>query len=337
MSFKTVPNNMSAMVLEAPLVPLKLKSIPTPRPQKGQVLIRIHTCGVCRTDLHIVEGDLAHPRLPLVLGHQIVGTIVEKGVESSRFEIGQRVGVPWLGKSCQKCSFCLSHKENLCDDAEYTGYQINGGFAQYCVANEAYCFSLPDNYTDLEVAPLLCGGLIGFRALSMAKTAKKIGFYGFGSSAHILIQVACYLDKEVFVFTRKGDKAAQDLAKNLGAYWTGSSEEAPPEALDAAIIFAPIGDLIPTALKAVNKGGSVICAGIHMSDIPSFHYEILYGERILRSVTNLTRQDAIEFFKIASKMKIHTHVTSYPLEKANQAIQDLQNGKITGSAVISIL
>ena len=323
------------MVLNAPHTPLQLEEVATPKPNEGQILIKVKTCALCRTDLHIVDGELSPPHFPLILGHQIVGTVIEKD-KKGKFKIGQRIGVPWLGKTCGHCSFCLSHRENLCEVAQFTGYHLNGGFAEYCVADERFCFDLPETYSDEQVAPLLCGGLIGFRAFRMTGNAKKLGFYGFGSSAHILLQIAKFQKREVYAFTRMGDKAAQDLAKMLGAVWAGSSDEAPPTLLDAVLIFAPVGELVPLALKAINKGGSVICAGIHMSDIPSFPYRLIYGERILRSVANLTREDGEEFFKIAAKIPIHTHVTTYPFEEVNKALTDLREGKITGSAVIKI-
>ena len=327
---------MHAMVLESPHSLLKLREVPIPEPQEEQILLQVQTCAVCRTDLHIVDGELPQPRMPLILGHQIVGIVAQQGPKATRFKLGQRVGVPWLGKTCGKCHFCLSNRENLCEKPLFTGYHLDGGYAEFCVANEKYCYALPDIYSDLEVAPLLCGGLIGFRAFRMTGESKKLGFYGFGSSAHILLQIACHQGKEVFAFTRSGDESAQNLAKKLGAVWAGSSEEISPMLLDSALIFAPVGNLVPQALQAIDKGGSVICLGIHMSDIPSFPYELIYGERILRSVANLTREDGSEFFKIAAELMIHTQVASYPLEEANQALQDLKEGKITGSAVIQI-
>jgi alcohol dehydrogenase, propanol-preferring len=324
---------MQAMVLKAPKTPLKLMRVPIPEPQKGEVLLKVAACGVCRTDLHIVDGELTHPKLPLILGHQIVGIVQNQG---QKFKPGDRVGVPWLGKTCGTCRFCRSGRENLCENAAFTGYQIDGGFAEYCKADENFCFPLPKEYADIPIAPLLCGGLIGYRAYRMAAQAQKIGFYGFGSAAHILLQVAKHQGKEVFAFTRKGDIEAQKLALKLGAVWAGSSEEAPPALLDAAIIFAPVGPLVPQALKCLDKGGSVVCAGIHMSDIPAFPYERIYDERIVRSVANLTREDGIDFFKMAAKCKIETQVAVYPLAKTNQALDDLRSGKFTGSAVIDL-
>jgi propanol-preferring alcohol dehydrogenase len=327
---------MRAMVLEAPQNPLRLVNMPIPEPQEGQILLEVKACAACRTDLHIVDGELPPPRSPLILGHQVVGIVKRLGPKAKRFKIGQRVGAPWVGKTCGGCRFCLSNRENLCENALFTGYHYNGGFAEFCTANEDYCYLLPDCYSDLQVAPLLCGGLIGFRALRMTGSAQKLGFYGFGSSAHILIQIAKHQGKEVYAFTRHGDESAQSLAKKLGAVWAGSSEEMPPVLLDAAIIFAPVGKLVPQALRAVDKGGSVVCAGIHMSDIPSFPYELIYGERLVQSVANLTRDDGEKFFEIASRLLIHTQVASYPLEEANRALCDLREGKITGSAVISV-
>jgi propanol-preferring alcohol dehydrogenase len=327
---------MRAMVLVSPQKPLQFKQLPIPIPQKGQVLIQVEACGVCRTDLHIYDGDLAHPKLPLILGHQVVGTIVQSGENATRFPLGERVGVPWLGKSCGECPYCMQGEENLCDKGLYMGYQLNGGFAEFCTAYEDYIFPIPQNYTSLHAAPLLCAGLIGYRTLRLAGEGKRIGFYGFGAAAHILIQAACYQKREVYAFTKKGDEEGQAFAKSLGAVWSGSSDERPPYPLDAALIFAPAGELIPMALKAIKKGGSVVCAGIHMSDIPSFPYSLIYGERVVRSVTNLTREDGAQFFDIVAKAKIETKINPYPLEQANEALQDLKKGKLTGSAVLQI-
>ncbi|MBS0605377.1 MAG: zinc-dependent alcohol dehydrogenase family protein [Verrucomicrobia bacterium] len=327
---------MRAMVLEAPQNPLRLVNMPIPEPQEGQILLEVKACAACRTDLHIVDGEISLPRSPLILGHQVVGIVKRLGPKAKRFKIGQRVGAAWVGKTCGACRFCLSNRENLCESALFTGYHYDGGFAEFCTANEDYCYLLPDCYSDSQVAPLLCGGLIGFRALRKTGSAQKLGFYGFGSSAHILIQIAKHQGKEVYAFTRHGDESAQSLAKKLGAVWAGSSEEMPPVLLDAAIIFAPVGKLVPQALRAVDKGGSVVCAGIHMSDIPSFPYELIYGERLVQSVANLTRDDGEKFFEIASRLLIHTQVASYSLEEANRALCDLREGKITGSAVISV-
>lgn len=324
---------MRAMVLVEQKKPLQKMEVPIPEPTEGQVLIKVEACGVCRTDLHIYEAELTQPKLPLILGHQIVGTIV-KG--SSHFPIGTRVGVPWLGKSCGHCPYCQEGNENLCEDGLYMGYQLNGGFAEYCAAYEDYIFPIPTHYSSLHAAPLLCAGLIGYRTLRLAGEGKRLGFYGFGAAAHILIQVACYQKREVYAFTREGDLQGQEFAKSLGAVWAGNSNEDPPVPLDAALIFAPAGELVPTALKAVKKGGRVICAGIYMSDIPSFPYSLLYGERLIQSVTNLTREDGREFFELLEKAKIETMVNPYPLEKANDAIQDLLKGKLTGSAVLQV-
>jgi alcohol dehydrogenase, propanol-preferring len=326
---------MRAMVLEKPKEPLKLATLPVPQPKKGQVLLKVHVCGVCRTDLHVLEGELPHPKLPLILGHQIVGTVLEVGDETKTAK-GARVGVPWLGGSCGHCAYCLAGNENLCDQAIYTGYQIDGGFAEYCVANEKFCFPIPERYNDLQAAPLLCAGLIGYRSLRMAGEGKRLGFYGFGASAHILVQVAKFQHREVYAFTRKGDYKTQEFAKKLGAVWAGDSEEPSPVPLDAAIIFAPDGSLVPSALRSVAKGGVVVCAGIHMSDIPSFPYDILWGERMLRSVANLTRHDGEELLALAPQVPIETSVTSYPLEKANEALDDLKHGRFSGAAVITI-
>lgn len=328
---------MRAMLLDAPKSPLRLGELPIPKPNRGQLLIRVRACGICRTDLHIVDGELTHPKLPLVLGHQIVGTVAEIGNQSeSRFNIGDRVGVPWLGHTCQHCRYCLSGKENLCDTVQFTGYDLNGGYAEYAVADDRFCFPIPEAYPDLQAAPLLCAGLIGYRSYKMTGDAQKIGFYGFGAAAHILIQVACYQGKEVYAFTRAGDDRGQEFARSLGAVWAGSSQESPPEPLDAAIIFAPVGSLIPTALRAVAKGGTVVCAGIHMSQIPAFPYSILWQERVLRSVANLTRQDGVEFLSLAPQIPIKTEVEVFPLDKANEALAALREGRINGSAVLAI-
>ncbi|HYW34616.1 MAG TPA: zinc-dependent alcohol dehydrogenase family protein [Balneolaceae bacterium] len=327
---------MKAMVLEQQGKELSLQDIERPSPSSNQVLIKINCCGVCRTDLHILDGDLDNPNLPLVPGHQIVGTVEETGEEVTGFNRGDKVGVPWLGKTCGHCEFCRTDRENLCDNAQFTGYDLNGGFAEYTVADAHYCFPLPENYPDEQVAPLLCAGLIGYRSLRKAGDAKKIGFYGFGSSAHILTQVATYQDRQVFAFTRPGDQKSQKFARNMGAVWAGGSDEQPPEKLDAAIIFAPVGPLVPEALKAVKKGGEVVCAGIHMSDIPDFPYDILWGERSVESVANLTRLDGEEFLQLAPEVPVRTSVTTYPLEKANKALRDLREGNFEGSAVLKI-
>lgn len=322
------------MLLMQPKQPLIPAEVPTPIPQKGQLRIRVEACAVCRTDLHIMDEELAKPKLPLILGHQIVGRVDQVGEGVRHFQVGQCVGVPWLGKSCGKCCYCLRDQENLCEAALYTGYDIDGGFAEYCVAYADFCFPLGDDDPPEQIAPLLCGGFIGYRALRMTHNAKKIGFYGFGSSAHLLTQIACHQQREVYAFTRSGDRDGQAFARELGAVWAGSSEEAAPVALDAAIIFAPVGSLVPIALRSVDKGGVVVCAGIHMSDIPSFPYAYLWGERMLRSVTNLTRQDGRELLDFVQKHPIQTQVTTYPLEEANAALEDLRHGRIKGTAVI---
>ncbi|MCK4574038.1 MAG: zinc-dependent alcohol dehydrogenase family protein [candidate division Zixibacteria bacterium] len=327
---------MKAMILDTPGEPLRAVDLPDPTPNAGQMLLKVQACGVCRTDLHVVDGDLTEPNLPIVLGHQIIGTVIEIADGVSGFSPGDRVGVPWLGGSCGHCRFCNSHRENLCDEARYTGYQINGGFAEKCVADFRFCFPIPAAYRDLQAAPLLCAGLIGYRALRMAGDARKLGFYGFGAAAHILIQVARYQKREVYAFTRKGDEQAQQFAAELGAVWTGSSDELPPEPLDAAIIFAPVGELVPAALRAVDRGGIVVCAGIHMSDIPSFPYSILWEERSICSVANLTRRDGEEFLALAPEVPVRTEVHPYPLEKVNDALDDLREGRFTGAAVIIV-
>jgi propanol-preferring alcohol dehydrogenase len=322
------------MILEAWGQPLKAMNVPKPIPQSGQLLIRIHACGVCRTDLHVVDGDLKEPNLPIIPGHQIVGTVVDAGKGSGLYSKGDRVGVPWLGWSCGQCKFCRSGRENLCEKAKYTGYQINGGFAELCTADERFCFPVPKEYPALQAAPLLCAGLVGYRAFRMAGNGKRLGFYGFGAAAHILIQVARYLEREIYAFTRPGDIKSQEFARKLGAVWAGGSDKMPPEPLDAAIIFAPAGELLPVALRAVDRGGIVVCAGIHMSDIPSFPYSILWMERTVRSVANLTRRDGEEFLAMAPEVPVETEVHPYPLEKANEALDDLRQGRFEGAAVI---
>lgn len=327
---------MRAMVLEALGKPLRRRDLPEPRPGPGQVLVQVRACGVCRTDLHVVDGDLTDPALPLVPGHQIVGRVGAVGEGVTRFSRGDRVGVPWLGGSCGSCRYCASGRENLCDGARYTGYQIDGGFAERCVADARFCFPIPERYADLQAAPLLCAGLIGYRSLRMAGDAEKLGFYGFGASAHILIQIARFQGREVYAFTSRGDTEAQDFARSLGATWAGDSDRPPPVELDAAIVFAPVGSLVPAALRTVCKGGAVVCAGIHMSDIPAFPYAILWGERVIRSVANLTRRDGEEFFELAPKVPVHTQVCSYRLEEAGRALDDLREGRFTGAAVIAL-
>lgn len=324
------------MILDAPHQPLRQVELPIPTPAAEQVLLRVHACGICRTDLHIVDGELTDPKLPLIPGHQIVGTVMAVGEQVQRFKPGDRVGVPWLGHTCHHCRYCLSGRENLCDFAQFTGYQINGGYAEYTVADQHFCFPIPAGYPDLQAAPLLCAGLIGYRSFKMLGDAQRIGFYGFGSAAHILIQVARHQRREVFALTRAGDNAGQQFARELGAVWAGSAEEGPPVELDAAIIFAPAGPLVPAALRAIAKGGVVVCAGIHMSDIPAFPYEILWGERMVRSVANLTRQDGEEFLALAPQIPIRTEVTQFPLTQANEALHALREGKFHGSAVLVI-
>jgi propanol-preferring alcohol dehydrogenase len=315
---------MRAALLDAPGEPLRLAEIPEPVPGPGQLLLRVQACGVCRTDLHLRDGELDTPRLPVVLGHQIVGTS----------EDGRRVGVPWLGWTDGECRYCRSARENLCINARFTGRDIDGGFAELTVADERYCFALPDDESVDQLAPLLCAGLIGYRALTMAGDAERLGLYGFGAAAHIICQVAVFQGRRVFAFTRAGDDPGQAFARELGAVWAGASEQRPPEELDAAIIFAPVGALVPTALKALAPGGTVVCAGIHMSDIPSFPYEDLWQERIIRSVANLTRRDGEEFLALAPRVPVRTHVTRYPLEHAEKALADLRAGRFEGAAVV---
>lgn len=326
---------MRAMVLREAGRPLEPTDLPDPSPSERQVLIRIHACGICRTDLHIVDGELTEPKLPLVPGHQIVGTVVDLGSQVTSFQVGDRVGVPWLGSTDGTCQFCLSGRENLCDEARFTGYDIDGGYAELATADERFTFAIPPGFDDLAAAPLLCAGLIGYRALRMTGDARRLGLYGFGAAAHIITQVAIWQGREVYAFTRPGDLTSQQFARTLSATWAGGTDEHPTE-LDAAIIFAPAGDLVPTALRAMAKGGVVVCAGIHMSDIPSFPYDILWGEREIRSVANLTRQDAEEFLQLAPQVPVHTEVTTYPLERANDALTDLRAGHIQGAAVLVV-
>ena len=326
---------MRAIILAKPQAALRLEERPNPpRPGPHEVLIRVHACGVCRTDLHIVDGELTSPKLPLVPGHEIVGTVTETGPGVEQLHPGDRVGVPWLGWTCGTCEYCRSGRENLCARARFTGYQIDGGFADYTVAHERFCFPMPSRFSDVEAAPLLCAGLIGHRALRLAGDAGKLGLYGFGAAAHIAIQVARHRGQQVFAFTRPGDTAGQDFARGLGAVWAGGSDGLPPEPLDAALIFAPVGALVPAALRATGKGGTVVCAGIHMSDIPSFPYRILWEERMVRSVANLTRRDGEEFLAIAQEVPIHTTTTAFPLAEANDALARLREGRIEGAAVL---
>ena len=327
---------MRAMVLERQREPLRPVELPDPELAAGQVLISVSACGVCRTDLHIVDGDLTEPKLPLVLGHQIVGRVVEVGEGADRFAVGDRVGVPWLGWTDGECRYCLSGRENLCDRARFTGYDLDGGYAELAVADERYCLPIPERYPDPKAAPLLCSGLIGYRALRLVGDAERIGFYGFGASAHILCQVAVHRGQRVFAFTRDGDTEGQDFARSLGAEWAGSSAEHPPEELDGAIVFAPVGELMPVALRASAKGARVISAGIHMSDIPSFPYEILWEERSLGSVANLTRSDGAEFFALAEEAPIETDIEVHPLSEANEALESIRSGSLRGAAVLVI-
>jgi propanol-preferring alcohol dehydrogenase len=327
---------MRAMLLESATTPLRLKELPSPEPGPREILIRVAACGVCRTDLHIVDGELSHPKLPLVIGHQIVGRVERAGQESTRFRNGERIGVPWLGWTDQSCRFCLRGLENLCEHARFTGYQQDGGYAEYAVADERFCFPMPDGYDDLQAAPLLCAGLIGYRALRMTGDAPRLGLYGFGASAHIIAQVARHQGRRVFAFTSPGDVETQRFALELGAEWAGDSLTRPPEPLDGAIIFAPVGALVPAALRVLDPGGIVVCAGIHMSDIPSFAYDLLWEERQVRSVANLTRHDGEEFLAIAAATHIRTDVHPYPLDRANVALEDLRHGRFRGAAVISL-
>jgi len=324
---------MRAMVLDRPGEPLRAAELPDPEPAAGQVLLEVAACGVCRTDLHVVDGELPEPKLPLVLGHQVVGRVVAGG---NRFSTGERVGVPWLGWTCGECRYCRSGRENLCDRARFTGYDLDGGYAERAVADERYCVPIPDGYGDDEAAPLLCAGLIGYRALRLAGEGKRIGFYGFGSSAHLLAQVVVAQQRELYAFTRDGDSRGQAFARERGAVWAGGSSEKPPVQLDAAIVFASVGELVVRALEALSPGGTVVCAGIHMSDIPSFPYEKLWGERSIRSVANLTRDDGREFLPLAARLGIHPEVTVFPLEQANEAIRALREGRFTGSAVLTM-
>jgi propanol-preferring alcohol dehydrogenase len=327
---------MRAMLLKQPRTPLRLAELPDPEPDATQVRLRVQACGLCRTDLHVIDGELREPKLPLVLGHQILGVVERLGSAATGFHIGDRVGVPWLGWACGTCRYCRAGQENLCDNARYTGYQIDGGLAELCVADARFCFHVPAGPADTEIAPLLCAGLIGYRALRMAGDAQHLGFFGFGSSAHLLTQVARHQGRQVYAFTRAGDRASQDFARSLGAVWAGASEDTPPVALDAALIFAPAGELVPRALAVVRKGGTVVCAGIHMSDIPRFPYSALWGERTVRSVANLTRRDGVEFLALAAEAAVHAETTVYPLERTNEALGDLRRGALQGSAVVRI-
>ncbi|MDA1097600.1 MAG: zinc-dependent alcohol dehydrogenase family protein [Proteobacteria bacterium] len=327
---------MRAMVLDVPRQPLRAAKIARPVPGPNQVLVRIAACAVCRTDLHVVDGDLKQPKLPLVPGHEIIGVVAQVGSAVANLKAGCRVGVPWLGGTCGECCYCREGQENLCDRAQFTGYTLDGGFAEYVTANAAYAFPIPDHYGDQEAAPLMCAGLIGFRAYRMVRVARRIGLYGFGAAAHIIAQVARHEEKEVMAFTQAGDEKGQAFARGLGAVWAGGSDELPPKELDAAIIFAPAGPLVPGALRAVRKGGTVICAGIHMTDIPSFPYDILWGERTVRSVANLTREDAVAFLEVAPRVPVRTTTHPYPLSQANRALDDLRAGRFDGAAVLVV-
>jgi len=328
---------MRAIVMQRPGEPLQLLEVPVPEPAEGQVLLRVSACGVCRTDLHILDGELAGPKLPLILGHQIVGAVERAGVGVEGLRPGDRVGVPWLGRTCGRCRYCLRGQENLCDDALFTGYTLDGGFAERAVADQRYVFPLPDGYGDLEAAPLLCAGLIGYRAYRMAgEGVERLGIYGFGAAAHIVAQVAAYEGKQVYAFTREGDAQGQAFARRLGAVWAGDSTELPPVRLDAALIFAPVGALVPAALRATAKGGTVVCGGIHMSDIPSFPYQILWEERVVRSVANLTRRDGEELLALAPKVPVRTEVEVFPLDQANAALERLRRGELRGAAVLRV-
>ena len=333
-----VPKTMRAMVLEEPRTRLKETVLPVPRPGHQQVQIKVLACGVCRTDLHIVDGELKNPKLPLIPGHEIVGTVVEAGDDVKNFRPGDRVGVPWLGFTDGTCKYCRTGRENLCDHPLFTGYTIDGGYAEYTVADHRYCFPIPGEYGDAEAAPLMCAGLIGYRsyrlALALEPSTKRLGIYGFGAAAHIIVQVAVHQKKLVYAFTRQGDENAQKFALSLGAAWAGSSSDLPPDELDAAILFAPVGALLPSALKAMSKGGAVICGGIHMSDIPSFPYDILWEERVVKSVANLTRRDGWEFLELAPKVPVRTRVETFPLNQANIALDRLRSGRIEGAAVL---
>jgi propanol-preferring alcohol dehydrogenase len=325
---------MRAQVLTAARRPLTAAELPASRPGPHQVLIEVRACAVCRTDLHVVDADLTEPKLPLIPGHEIVGTVAALGEGVERFAIDDRVGVPWLGWTCGECEFCRSGRENLCSQARFTGYQIDGGYSEFTIADQRFCFAIPDGYSDIEAAPLLCAGLIGYRSLRMAGDARRLGLYGFGAAAHIIAQVARWQGRQVFAFTSPGDTEAQTFARELGAVWAGGSNQPAPEMLDAAIIFAPVGPLVPAALRAVERGGTVVCAGIHMSPIPSFSYDILWGERVVRSVANLTRADGDEFLALAPKVPVKTRTLSYQLEQANQALDDLRAGRLQGAAVL---
>jgi propanol-preferring alcohol dehydrogenase len=325
---------MFAMVLDRPGRKLRATEVELPPLGPDELLIRVHACGVCRTDLHVVDGELDHPTLPLVPGHEIVGRVEQCGASVQGFAVGDRVGVPWLANTCGTCPFCRTGRENLCDHPQFTGYTVNGGFAEQTIAHQHYCFKLPAQFSDVDAAPLLCAGLIGYRSLVMAGDARRLGIYGFGAAAHLIAQVALHQGRTLYAFTRRGDDDSQRFARELGAAWAGDSAAQPPELLDAAIIYAPLGNLVPAALAATEKGGTVVCAGIHMSDIPSFPYRLLWGERVVRSVANLTRADGVEFLKLAAEVPVKVRTQTYPLREANQALDDLRSGRVTGAAVL---
>lgn len=328
---------MRAMVLEAPGQRLQLRQVPVPRPGAGEVLLQVHACGVCRTDLHIVDGELTHPKLPLILGHEIVATVVERGEGARRLSAGQRVGVPWLAWTDGTCRFCRRDQENLCEAARFTGYSRDGGYAEYTVVDERFCFPLPETYGDVAAAPLLCAGLIGYRTLRLAgEGVESVGLYGFGAAAHIIAQVAVHQGRRVYAFTRPGDREGQAFARRLGATWAGGSDQLPPEPLDAALIFAPVGALVVAALEAIAPGGVVVCGGIHMSDIPSFPYRLLWEERSVRSVANLTRQDGTDLLGLVSRVPVHTETYAFPLERANEALEAVRQGELEGAAVLAL-
>jgi len=322
------------MRLHAPGSALACDALEMPQPGAGQILLKVRACGVCRTDLHVLDGELADPKLPLVPGHEIVAEVVRAGEGAARFRIGERIGVPWLGWTCGECGFCASGRENLCERARFTGYHLDGGYAEYTLADERYCVPIPERYADAEAAPLLCAGLIGYRSLAMAGDARRLGLYGFGAAAHIVAQVAKHEGRTVYAFTRAGDAAAQEFARRCGADWAGGSSAAPPDSLDAAIVFAPVGALVPQALARIAKGGSVVCGGIHMSKIPAFPYSLLWGERRIQSVANLTRKDADDFMRIATQLPLRTETTVYPLDRANEALETLRAGRLAGAAVL---
>ena len=327
---------MRAMILASPRTALEARDVPAPAAGPGQVLIDVSACGVCRTDLHVVDGELTEPKLPLIPGHQVIGSVVALGPGVERLSVGERVGVPWLGWTCGRCRYCLSGRENLCESAQFTGYNIDGGYAELCVADHRFCFAIPPGYPDVQAAPLLCAGLIGYRSLRAAGDAERVGLYGFGAAAHIVIQVARHEGRRIFAFTRGGDVAAQQFAMELGAEWAGDARQPGPEELDAAIIFAPVGELVPAALRATARGGTVVCAGIHMSDIPSFPYSILWEERALRSVANLTRRDGEEFLELAPRIPVRTQTETHPLDQANLALDRLRSGDVHGAAVLVV-